>query len=55
MLKIYIPKNIIKHNKKRNYDGLIPLTDIMIEKKSNNFDKLKTGPVKGYGGCWMEM
>jgi len=55
MLKIYIPKNIIIHNKKRNYKGPIPIIDVMKEKKSKNFDKLKTGLVKGYGECWMEM
>jgi len=55
MLKIYNPKNIIMHNKKRNYEGLIPILGVMMEKKSKNFDELKTRLVKGYGRCWMEM
>ena len=55
MLKIYIPKNIIIHKKKRNYDELPYRADEMIQKKSKKFDELETLLVKGCRGCWMEM
>jgi len=48
MIKIYIPKNISIHNKKRNYDALTDRIDTMIEKKSKKFDELKSLLVKGY-------
>ena len=55
MLKIYIPKNIIIHNKKRNYDALMDRIDAMIEKKSKKIDEPKSVLVKGCRRCWMEM
>jgi len=51
MLKIYIPKNIIIHNKKRNYDALMDRIDAMIEKKSKKIDEPKSVLVKGYKRC----
>jgi hypothetical protein len=51
MLKIYIPKNIFIHKKKRNYELLNQAKGEMAGKISKKFDGLKALLVKGYKAC----